>query len=359
MGNVPYIPQNYNTRPENDTPAPFAPQVPAGTPRLIANEPPSPRGDVSAIPANPQTMGPIPGVSSQSGPMAEMYGWAAPNVPNDGALQKTGPNSWTAGSSGPSNSTGFTQPGQDYLQQAIDTYESMDPAQEGGTVGYTGEGHYLDEYNRNADSMGGDTRRAPSAPYSVGGTAPGQQRPRDPYQALQAPDMPKFKGEEYNAPERDQAIYDEERRKAMGPGMRALREGTREAISSSQSLDNPNARGKFIQQALHGYGQGLESVASQADRQATMTADKRHAEAVSMYRTKYDYKRDEDLMNFKGEISTIATNFAAESAASIANYNAGFDQNTGGQTTMERDRASARSKSTYYGNNPNIGYFAG
>jgi hypothetical protein len=166
--------------------------------------------------------------------------------------------------------------------------------------------------------------------------------------------MPKFQGEEYAPPERDQAIYDQERRKAMGPGMRALREGTREAISSSQSLDNPNARSKFIQEALHGYGQGLESVAAGADRQATSTADRRHSEALSMYRTKYDYRRDDQLRNYQAEVSQIAADFASESAASMANYNAGFDQSggTGGNS-------GARSKSTYYGNNgsqPFMGY---
>jgi hypothetical protein len=143
----------------------------------------------------------------------------------------------------------------------------------------------------------------------------------------------------------------------MGPGMRALREGTREAISSSQSLDNPNARGKFIQQALQGYGQGLESVASGADRQATKTADKRHSEALSMYRTKYDYRRDEDLMNFKTEVTKIANDFAMTSSVDMMNYQAGFGQGGGEQTTMQRDRSNARSKSTYYGNNPNMGYF--
>jgi hypothetical protein len=233
----------------------------------------------------------------------------------------------------------------------------MDPKQEGGTVGYTGEGHHLDEYNKSVASMGGNTGRTATTggSYVGGGGAPGQQGPRDPYQAMKTPDMPEFQGEEYAPPERDQAIYDEERRKAMGPGMRALREGTREAISSSQSLDNPNARGKFIQEALHGYGQGLESVAAQGDRQATMTADKRQAEAVSMYRTKYEYKRSEDLMNYKSEINTIAADFAAESAASMMNYNAGFSQEGGAGGTS--GTSGARSKSTYYGNNPNIGYF--
>lgn len=343
MANIPYIPQNYYNSP--------APAKPA----------PSPKGDISAINASPQAMmGPIPGVSSQSGAMSELYGYPAPSIPNDGALQKTGPSSWTAGPSGPSKGSGFTDPQSDYAAQAIKVYESMGPKQEGGDVGFTGVPGTgkLADYERSKAGMTGNTGKTPSQPYSIGGGGGGggldQPQPRDPYQALQSPDMPRFEGEEYTPPERDQAIYDQERRKAMGPGMRALREGTREAISSSQSLDNPNARSKFIQQALHGYGKGLESVASQADRQATMTADKRQAEAVSMYRTKYEYKRNEDLMNYKTEIGKIAADFAAESAADMMNYNAGFGQE-GGQITT--NSSGARSKSTYYGNNPNIGYF--
>jgi hypothetical protein len=166
--------------------------------------------------------------------------------------------------------------------------------------------------------------------------------------------MPKFEGEKYNAPERDEGIYDVERQKAMGPGLRALREGTSEAISSAQSLDNPNARGKFIQQALQGYGQGLESVSAGASKEATNIADRRHSENVADYRIKFDYRRDEDLLNYKTEIGKIASDFAAESAANLANYNAGITDGSGAQNTGD-----ARSKSTYYNDKtPNMGYFA-
>jgi hypothetical protein len=94
-------------------------------------------------------------------------------------------------------------------------------------------------------------------------------------------------------------------------------------------------------------------VASGAHKTATGVADRRHAEAVSMYSTKFDYKRNEDLMNYKTEIGKIASDFAAESAADFANYNAGFGQG-------EQDGGTgggARSKSTYYNNNtPFMGY---
>jgi hypothetical protein len=176
----------------------------------------------------------------------------------------------------------------------------------------------------------------------------------NPYQALQAPELPKFQGQEYAPPEQDQAIYDDERSRAMAPGMRSLREGTREAISSATSLDNPNARGKFIQDALKGYGQGLSQVAGQAHQTATQRSDRKHAEALQAYQTKYDYQNEADLMNFKSEISTIAANFASAEATNLMNYQAGFPQ-TGQQTTMEKDRAAAFNPTKQNGT-PFMGY---
>jgi len=338
-------PGAFNTQSEPNTPAPFAPQPPPGTPRLGAVNPIHAIPDMPLVASHAPTGAAIQQPVGRTGPRTE----SGMNAPAQ-ALPVQGSRPWGKDDN----------PQADYLQQAIDIYASMDTGtvgtQPGGPqVSITEEGPVDDSSWRNR-LYAERAATANRGSYAAGGGAPGQQRPRDPYQALKTPDMPTFQGEEYAPPERDQAIYDQERRRSMGPGMRALREGTREAISSSQSLDNPNARSKFIQQALHGYGQGLESVASQADRQATMTADRRQAEAVSMYQTKYEYKRNEDLMNYKTEISTIAADFAAESAASVANYNAGFGQGSG---TADGTGGSpnARSKSTYYGNNPNMGYF--
>ena len=180
-----------------------------------------------------------------------------PKIPTS---QAAGDRSWGAGD----------DPQSDYLAQAIKIYESIP----GATAPKSGgPGYVYDGGPEPDDSSWRNRLYAERAASKSGGSYAGggsvQQGPRTPFEAIKAPDMPKFEGEEYKAPERDEAIYDVERQKAMGPGMRALREGTREAISSAQSLDNPNARGKFIQEALHGYGQGLESVASGAHKEAT------------------------------------------------------------------------------------------
>jgi hypothetical protein len=176
---------------------------------------------------------------------------------------------------------------------------------------------------------------------------------------MKAPELPEYKGVgEYAPPEEDKGVYQEARREAMGPGMRELREGTREAISSAQSLDNPNARAKFIQQSLKGYGQGLEKVAAGAAKEGRTEARSKRAEQLNLYKTNYDIKSDTYLQNYQNQINTIAANFASEQAAQVTNYNASLDPNinVAGQT------GGARDKSTYYGNSgaqqPFMGYMA-
>jgi hypothetical protein len=152
---------------------------------------------------------------------------------------------------------------------------------------------------------------------SVAGPAPKNVQP---VQAMKAPDLPEYEGiGEYAPPEEDEGVYKTARREAMGAGMRELREGTREAISSAQSLDNPNARSKFIRQSLKGYGQGLENVAAGAAREGRTEARDKRREQLDLYKTNYDIRSDTYLKNYQNTINTIASNFASEQAAQAQN----------------------------------------
>jgi hypothetical protein len=232
---------------------------------------------------------------------------------------------------------------------------------EGGEVGHVGTGHYLDEYNRSVASMTRGTDRAAGGGggRSGGGSYAPAQRTIKPMEAMKAPELPKYEGiGEYTPPEEDEGVYRQARREAMGPGMRALREGTREAISSAQSLDNPNARAKFIQQSLKGYGQGLESVAAGASKEGRTEARFKRQEQLDIYKTNYDIKSNTYLVNYQNQINTIAANFASEQSAQTANFNAGMDPNVtvGGGGS---DTPAGRAKDEFYGGNvPNMGYMA-
>ena len=301
-----------------------------GGERGVPSPPPSPKGDISPIEQAIPTMDPS---WKRFEPMQKIH--TAPTSPAAPATR------------------GFQPPQENYMQQAIDIYESMgapvaDPSRGGPQVTY-GQEEVDDSswagrlYAERAASTARNSRSGGGA-----GAAPGA--PRAPYQAIKAPDMPTFQGEEYAPPERDQAIYDEERQRSMGPGLRALREGTREAIASSQSLDNPNARSMFIKQALRGYGQGLEQVSAQAGKEATSISDRRHAEDLQTYRTKYDYRRDDQLRNYQAEVSRIAADFAAQSQAAQTNWAAGMDTATTGGATAGGGRIG--------GDVPFMGYMA-
>jgi hypothetical protein len=166
-------------------------------------------------------------------------------------------------------------------------------------------------------------------------------------QAIPTPDMPEYNAPEYAPPGEDPNAYRDARREAIAPGLRAMREGTREAISSAQSLDNPNARGQFIKQALQGYGQGLESVAAGAGKEARQVAGDKRNEQLDTYKIQHSIQSDTYLKNYQNQINTIAADFAQQQAVAMQNFNSQMDPNvnvqepapTGPRTAMEAGRA--------------------
>jgi len=180
-----------------------------------------------------------------------------------------------------------------------------------------------------------------------------QVQPRAPLQAMKTPELPKYEGiGEYKPPEEDPNAYKIARREAMGPGMRELREGTREAISSGQSLDNPNARSKFIQDALKGYGKGLENVAAGAAKEGRAEAGRKRSEQLSLYKTNYDVRSNVYLTNYQNKVNKIAQDFAAEQSVRIANWSAGIDQGAGASSLQYLN--SSRPSAGYTGTNGSV-----
>lgn len=221
---------------------------------------------------------------------------------------------------------------------AADIYNSIpQPAYPSGGGGGVNPGA-IDDWNNNSDTWRNRLYAERAAATSGGGgggsvRAPEQVKNVKPMEAMKMPGLPEYKGPgEYKPPEEDKSVYNTARREAMGPGLRELREGSREAISGAESLDNPNARGKFIQQALKGYGQGLEKVAAGAAKEGRIASDRARAEQLSTYKINYDVKSDVYLKNYQNEINTIAANFASEQNAQAMNWNANLrsDVNVGG-----------------------------
>jgi len=155
------------------------------------------------------------------------------------------------------------------------------------------------------------------------GSEPPPPKQIQPLQAIEAPTMPKFEvQEEYKLPDEDPSVYNKARAEALNPALRALREGTREAIVTSQSLDNPNARGAFIKQALRGYGEGLERASVGAGREARQVAMDKRRETIDQYKTNYSARSNAYLANYQNTINTLAANYANQQSTAIANFNA-------------------------------------
>lgn len=186
--------------------------------------------------------------------------------------------------------------------------------------------------------------------YGGGGGAGSQpQQPRviQPMQAIPTPDMPEYSAPAYAPPEKDPNAYREARQEAISPGLRSLREGSREAISTAQSLDNPNARSKFIKDVLRGYGQGLESVAAGAGREARQVAGDERREQLDTYRIQHSIQSDTYLKNYQNQINKISSDFAQQQSVAMQNFNAQMDPNitvasaapVAGRSAMEAGRA--------------------
>jgi hypothetical protein len=257
-------------------------------------------------------------------------------------------------SSGGRSYSQFAQPRPDYLQQAIDIYSSNQtqrPRDNSREVYVT---DYQDNYNeRIANRYVPQGSGGRSSTYTRGGQ-PAFQREIQNLQAIEVPEAPEFKAREYKPPEEDESIYGKARQEAISPGLRSLRQGTREAISSAQSLDNPTARGQFIKQALQGMGAGLENVASQASREARTVARDKRAEQLSIYNTKYQARSAADKINYQAKVNQMAQDFAQQQMIAQANYQQQFnldprlkmpgDSNTGTGSNLVKGFGSYRGR---------------
>ena len=175
---------------------------------------------------------------------------------------------------------------------------------------------------RTSTGGGGGSNRGPT-----GSSFQGQQVVQ-PFEAMKAPELPEYEGiGEYKPPEETDDAYNKARQGSMNAGVREMRDQARESMSTAQSLDNPNARAKFVQQALKGYGQGLSKVAQAAGKEGRTEASRSRSEELQTYRTNYDIKSDAYLKNYQNEINQIATDFASGQAANVQNYNAGLNPN--------------------------------
>lgn len=115
---------------------------------------------------------------------------------------------------------------------------------------------------------------------------------------------------EYTPPEYDKAEERKLREEYLAPGMQQIRRSTQQAIVSSKSLDNPNARALFINQALEGVGSAVSDVTASATQSAYNAAQQNYANELSKYFT-----------GWQAEVSAAQTQYQADWSAALAEYN--------------------------------------
>ncbi len=215
------------------------------------------------------------------------------------------------------------------IQSAIATYESMAQdyqPQRGGGEAYTYAPPDQPEETWRYGSPADVTR----AQYGGGGGGGGGRAV-----APQAPlAMPRFKFDQqldlpdYSPPEEDPQAYRAARQEAMGRGERAIRNRAQEAIMSSKSIDNPQARKQFINSVLSGVGEGLEAVAAGAGREARQVTGAKRAEQMQVYNAKYQAQSQEAMSRYEQGFKTALLNYQA--GASEAQANVGVPGATAG-----------------------------
>lgn len=128
---------------------------------------------------------------------------------------------------------------------------------------------------------------------------------------------------DYQPPAEDDEFYKRERSALMGRGLRGLRNRTQEAIISSKSIDNPNARRQFVKDVLSGYGEGLEAVSAEAGREAKAEVGRKRAEEVSIYNAQYQAESQEAKANYDQQLQEELMNWQSAYQNAQAGYQNG------------------------------------
>lgn len=173
------------------------------------------------------------------------------------------------------------------------------------------------------------TRPTASGGYSGGGSySAGVQQTYNPVK-FNAPENLKLP--EYKPPERDEGLTRQLRREYMGPGVNQIRRTTQEAIISSKSMDNPNARSLFIEKALAGVGQGIARVSATAGQEANREATQRYSEAMQKYNTGYKIMAEEAKAAYDSKWKQALMDFQERQYAARSNMNVGTSTGSSGE----------------------------
>jgi hypothetical protein len=159
---------------------------------------------------------------------------------------------------------------------------------------------------------------------------------------FEKPDALKY--DEYKPPEQDPAVEKQLRQEYMAPGMRQVRQSTQQAIISSRSFDNPNARSMFIQKALEGVGSAVSKIAGTAGREATGEARLQYRDELDKYHKGFQIGMEETRSNWDSAWDTAMMMFQEQSKQNAMEYQQGmsvYGQQSAGQQIEGYNQSTA------------------
>lgn len=209
----------------------------------------------------------------------------------------------------------YNKPGPDYgapVGSSIASQGGMTFAGYGGNNSYVTSGQYAkdtaaaaaakDWRANNLPSTGSTGARTSgggggSASYSVGYRGPTMDMP-----TFKAPED--YKSPDYKPPEYDEGLEKKLRQQYMAPGMSQVRRSQQQATISAKSIDNPNARALFINQAMEGAGAAISQVAGTATRGAQQEARARYSDELSKYNKTWEIAASDSKLAWDKEWET-------------------------------------------------------
>lgn len=166
----------------------------------------------------------------------------------------------------------------------------------------------------------GGIRRTPTRTSPGGYVSAAGGNMQQTYKPVEFKGPGQFKMPEYKPPERDLGEEKALRREYMAPGLAQIRRSTQQAIISSKSMDNPNARSLFINKALQGVGSALEQVTSGASRQARAESMQRYTTELNKYYTGWRALAEEAKANYDAQWKEAVMNFQEQQWGARSGY---------------------------------------
>jgi hypothetical protein len=216
------------------------------------------------------------------------------------------------------------------IEDALAIYDSIDYYKSTGDLNsYVTSGQYnkdvagyisqQDAANQVGQGSYGSSGGSSGGSYSAGYDGPIFDRPNlelEEFKSGAVLDLP-----DYEPPEYDKGYERQAREEFIQTYKGDLSEAARDAIMSSMSMDNPQARGKIIEAALEGYGDALKETALAGSQEGRNAANEQYGRDINVYNTQFEVASQEIIAKYNQQLQEDMLNWEIRNKEKEASYN--------------------------------------